>query len=216
MIVLGLMAMVGCATTSIKSVTDPERGTNQYTKLLVIELEGDLIKTKKVEQSFKKKFEKGGINIQLGSELFLPTRKYSEKQIDEMVIKSGVEAVLVANLTEKNVSSTTYTPGSSSFGYVDYTSGAQGKTETEASRVLSLFYKSHTIYLVDVSTQKVVWTAATQSTGGAYSSSVLVGIFAPVALNSMMTNSFVGNVYKQLVKDGFLYKPPKNIKTQGQ
>ncbi len=193
--VLGLLLIVGCATTNLTSFRDPEFAGKNLHKILVVVPFSDLESRQTAETAFVNRFAGYGVEAVPSMQMLMPTRTYTNEELAKILFENKVEGVLIVKLTD--VSSTqTYVPQSSS----TYGQGTlSGNTINYSSQTYSYggYYISKPrvrfeLQLFDVSSGKVAWVGTSLTRGNAY------------ARFKTLINSLAGSAVRQLVQDGLV------------
>lgn len=116
---IGLLAMTlpscmlpaGCATTEVHSFVDPEFRGRRFAKLLVSPAYRDLALRDGCEKAILKALAGQPLQAVASSELFAPTREFTDAQITERLTAEGFDGVLTIRETD-SVEEVEYVPPS--------------------------------------------------------------------------------------------------------
>jgi len=113
--VVSIFFVMGCATTSVKSVwKDPEFHRRSLTKTVVIGVHKKATLRRTFEDLFVEEFKKRGIEAEVSYRLFPDDLQQSKEQMMQTLAAEGVDSVLVTRLVDKKTLET-YVPGSATY-----------------------------------------------------------------------------------------------------
>lgn len=93
-----------CASTRTTSFTDPDFSSKKFNKICVFVDVGDYETKKKLESQVMSELKDYRVNVLIGSELLPPTRTWTDEQIKYNLKKNDVTGYLKVTITEQNVS----------------------------------------------------------------------------------------------------------------
>lgn len=168
-----LVILSGCAITRITSIRDPEFASVSYQKILVVAPFYDIELRQNTEKAFQEEFSQRGINVLTAMQILPPTRNYSDAELEELLDRYEIDAILVVALADY-WESKTYVPESSTtkgkvsvspFGNSLYYNSATSKS---GGYYISKPKVKFECRLFDVKTGKVSWMASTVTSGNAF------------------------------------------------
>ncbi len=162
-----------CASTETTTFTDPAFRGRQFSNVCVVADISDLKYKQKLEREMGMELSARGISVRTGSMLFPPTRDWSEEQMQEILLKEGIDGYLLIEWKDKQVQET-YKPGQAvteTKGEVKKRNGRDIYTErtvtTQGSGTVEREYRSYfEAKLIDVNTKGTAWIATSYSSSG--------------------------------------------------
>jgi hypothetical protein len=97
--VLVALIVLGCAATRLDSSRSPEFAQKTFRKWLVMVPVADLKMQADAEDAFVVKFREAGAEALPSSAILVPEQKYTEKAMEELLGRYGVDGVLLVTLT---------------------------------------------------------------------------------------------------------------------
>ncbi|MFA6074583.1 MAG: hypothetical protein WCV63_00245 [Negativicutes bacterium] len=163
LIVFAAIFVAGCDPYNVEIVTfkDPQFVNMRYAQVMVCVNNNDLIIKKTFENEIKFNLQKYGVRSITDSEMFPPTRSYSESERLQALKHDGYDAYLVLAIDDYKVDKNNVAPTSqvttgqvtqngNNTNYVQQTQLVGGYTETN----MNVTYSAK---LFDVATNKVAW-----------------------------------------------------------
>jgi hypothetical protein len=158
------------------SFVDPGVTADQHYKSIAVFTVGmGLAERVAAESAMEEWLVKAKVRPVRGMSIAPPTREYLEKELQEKIKASGVDAVLMLVLTSKDFINhqmpTTYHPGRTT-GYVNfigntaYVSTQQSSGFTSGGGVVRKPIANYDLSLIDARSQKIVWKADGKTRGG--------------------------------------------------
>lgn len=194
-IIMGFLFMTGnCATTRITSFRDPEFTGKTYNKLLIFAPFKDIESRTKMENAFKSHFVKPNLAVP-SIELIMPTRFYTDDDLDKIFMENEIDGVLLLALTD-SYSDKSYVPSTyKTQGYATFSGNVAnyyGTTQQYGGYYVSKPRAKYALYLYDVATKKIAWISSSYTRGNAYAG------FGTLA------NSLASETVGKLKEDGLL------------
>ncbi len=189
---VGLLLTLGCAQTSITSFKEPSYSKKPLTKILVAAVFQSLDERRLLEQAVSANLSKEGVVGVPSITLILPTRTYTNQQINELLMENDIDGVLLIRVTEKErvITSRTYN-----------TLNVFEKRWETTTRVLSLpriyCHLQLLMQLLNVRTGQTIWVATTQTGVGFPASRVTPG-------TTTLLDSLADTIVKKLEEDAIL------------
>jgi hypothetical protein len=112
-LILGLVLITGCATTSISSFRDPSFVGKRFQRILVVAPFADLESRTKAESAFVEGLAKYAVEGISSILVLMPTRTYTSEDLSKLLSENQIDGVLLVTLTDAYTTQT-YVPGSSS------------------------------------------------------------------------------------------------------
>lgn len=201
LLAISAIIIVSCASTETTTFTDPAFRGKQFTKICVLADITDLKYKQKLEKELAKQLSGKGVTITTGSNLFPPTRDWSEEQMQEVLINEKIEGYLLIVWKDKQVQET-YRPGqavSETKGEVKKKDGKDVYTErTVTSQTAGSVEKEFRSYfegkLIDVRTKATAWIATSYSHSGEWFGSDY----------DLIMESYAEDIAENLKKDGLI------------
>lgn len=170
---IGLVFLLSsCASTKTTSYTDPDFTGKKYSKVCVYADVEDLESKQILERNIAESLQKQGIEAIKGADLFPPTRDWSDDQIQSKLLEKNADAYLLVKITDKSVKEE-FHPGTSTSTTTGEVKKVKGKeiykettTTTNNSSTSRQFFSSFKTTLIDVKTNRIAWTATSQSESG--------------------------------------------------
>lgn len=201
LLAISAIIIVSCASTETTTFTDPAFRGKQFTKICVLADITDLKYKQKLEKELAKQLSGKGVTVVTGSNLFPPTRDWSEEQMQEVLINEKIEGYLLIVWKDKQVQET-YRPGqavSETKGEVKKKDGKDVYTErTVTSQTAGSVEKEFRSYfegkLIDVRTKATAWIATSYSQSGEWFGSDY----------DLIMESYAEDIAENLKKDGLV------------
>jgi len=196
-----VVLIASCATTETTTFTDPAFRGKQFGKICVLADVSDLKYKQKLEREMAKNLASIGATVTTGSQLFPPTREWTEEQMQEILTNEGIEGYLLVAWKDKQVQET-YKPGQSvseTKGEVKKRDGKDVYTErTVTSQTGGSVEKEFKSYfeakLIDVKSRNTAWIATSYSQSGEWFGSDF----------DLIMESYAEDISKNLQKDGIV------------
>ncbi len=190
-----------CATTETTTFTDPAFRGKQFGKICILADISDLKYKQKLEKEMAKELSKKGVSVATGTQLFPPTREWSEEQMQEILVNEKIEGYLLVTWKDKQVQET-YKPGQSvteTKGEVKKKNGKDVYTErtvtTQQGGSVDKEFKSFfEAKLIDVRTKANAWIATSSSASGEWFGSDF----------DLIMESYAEDIAESLKKDGMI------------
>jgi len=191
-----------CASTETTSFVDPAYRGKQFSKICVLADVSDLKYKQKLEKEISENL-RTKVNVISGFQLFPPTRDWTEEQMQEIMIKEGVDGYLLVVWKDKGVQET-YRPGqqvSETKGEVKKKDGKDVYTErTVTSNTGGSVEKEFRSYfeaqLIDVKSKNKAWVATSYSQSGEWFGSDF----------DLIMESYGKDISEKLSNDGLIRK----------
>ncbi|MBX3042540.1 MAG: hypothetical protein KIT33_00435 [Candidatus Kapabacteria bacterium] len=201
MFILATLFLSSCATTETTTFVDPAFRGKQYSKICVLADISDLKYKQKLEKEMATHLTKEGVTVYTGSQLFPPTREWSEDQMQETLVNQNIEGYLLIVWKDKNVQET-FKPGSSvseTKGEVKKKDGKDVYTErtvtTQTGGSVDREFRSYfEAKLFDVRSKANAWIATSYSSSGEWFGSDF----------DLIMESYAKDIAKNLKKDGLI------------
>lgn len=203
-----VFSFLGCASTNITSITDPDYRGTQVKHLLIVANIKDMGMKQSVEQKFIETMTKDYlVNVSASYDVLPPTREYTDKDLHNIFTKNGIDSVLMLSVTDAGYKTETYTDNQpyrtkgqmtrtgNQYQYQTTTSGGP-QTYTNKKAYLSMQTE-----IIDPFKNKMIWVATSNSKGNSW-----------VNINFVLSN-YINEVAKKLAADGLITPKPKEEKT---
>lgn len=198
---LGSIFFIGCATTNTTSFTDPNFKNKSFQKLCISADFSDLQYKQKLENELRSYFSKAGINVVTGTQVFPPTREWSEEAMQNSLQENSVDGFLLIVWKDKHITET-YRPGQTvteTKGEVKKKNGKDVYTErTVTSQNTGSIEKNFQSFfeakLIDVSSRNTAWIATSTSESGEWFGSDF----------NLIMESYAEDIFENLKKDGLV------------
>lgn len=165
--------LASCASTETRGISDPDFVGKQYQKIVIYATVPDLKSRQDLENLVVTEMMKRGITAYMGTNLFPPTREWSEDEMQKAMVDKGFDGFLKIDLvnqdvkeTVDNATSTTTTTGEQSKTRDGKTKYKETSTTTTNANVTKTFFSSFQTDLIDVKTNRKAWTATSNSQSG--------------------------------------------------
>lgn len=198
MVLASLFVLVGCASTRMTSMVNPEWNHTPYTRILVFYPSDDLDSRQLVEDRFESRVKVEGVDFVPAREVLFPGRTYSEQDLKSALEDRGIDAILVIRQGKAGYS-TAVLPGSANSSTRCTTwSSSQGCVSTETTTTqtgggtVRKPWSEFSLVLVDFATYQTGWVATARSRGNAFADA------------EDLVNSMVEKAVSQLIRDGVL------------
>lgn len=198
-----LLGLAGCASTRMSVYKDPEFLNAKYHSLVVnVNLQNYKDKTY-FEEQVCKKLLKYDVECTKGIDIFLPTRKYTNKERAEQLSKINAEGLLTIQLIDSYATQSYIPPitstsrSATSYGNV---SPYNQTTNTYGGYVVSKPVEDYEVSLIDVLSGNTAFVATSTTKGSAFADS------------PAMTDSLSSEVVRQLRKVGLVGNDNENNK----
>jgi hypothetical protein len=200
-LVFSALIFSSCATTETTSFVDPAFRGKQFSKICVLADVSDLKYKQKLEREFMKNLAEKNVNVTIGSQLFPPTREWSQEQMQEILLKEGIDGYLLVTWKDKGVQET-YHPGqavSETKGEVKKKDGKDVYTErtvtTQTNGSVDKEFRSYfEAKLIDVLTKNNAWIATSYSSSGEWMGSDF----------DLIMESYSSDIVEKLKNDGMI------------
>lgn len=186
-LVVGLVA-TSCASTEMSTYVDPAyRSGSRFASVIILGTGMALDERQMVEEVAVRAFQSHGVLALRGTEVLPPTRQYTDKEVVNAIVRTGVETVLVLGAGAKDVSETyvppSYHPGTT-YGTANTYGSTYGNTYsgtttfnvyqtpgyTTGGYTLSKPRANYSAILLEVKSGNAVWKADAFSRGNAFAS----------------------------------------------
>jgi hypothetical protein len=190
-----------CVTTKTTSYSDPDFKGVKFTKLCIYADVQDLESRKKMESSVTEKLREAGILAYSGTDMFPPTRDWSDDAIRSELQKQNIDGYLLLQWLDSQVSERV-NPGETRSETVQEKEKRGGKVvtvektktyQTDPS-VERTFYSQFKAELIDVKSSKTAWVATSNSESGEFLGDAFDLIF----------DSYAKDIVEKLAKDGHI------------
>lgn len=190
-----------CVTTNTTSFTDPEFKGEQYDKIVVYADIPDLESRKKMESKITMKLREAGLDAYNGTDMFPPTREWSDESIQAELIRQQINGYLLLQWTDSQVSEE-FSPGESHTETYEETEKRGGKlvkvqktkSYNTGPSVEKKFHSSFRAELIDVESLKTAWVATSNSESDEFLGNEFDMIF----------DSYAKDIVKKLTEDGHI------------
>ncbi len=187
-----LLSFSGCgAYTTIKTSKSPSAQNKIYQKLL-IDVQGLSIPNKlNMEWTYKNEFEKNGnVQVVLSSDLFSPSKNYSDDQKRATVLKENIEGILIVNFTGSEKVRSVSPPGPVETKITKDDKGNETVTTFQRPGTINENLKIyHELTLLDANSFKPVWVG-----------------FADSNSDYKIDKSLASKTFSKMVKEGLIQK----------
>ncbi len=191
---------IGCASTKIASITDPDYKGAKLKNIVIVANVDDLIMRQSIEQKFTETMiNKYDIKASSGYEILPPTRQYTEIELKNILAKNNIDSVLILTVKDSGYKTSTYTSyepyktqgyvsaiGTNQYQYQSTTYGGP-KTYTIDKPYLSIKTE-----IVDPINGKTIWVATSDSGGNS-----CVGI-------NFLLNDYIDEIAQKISEDGLI------------
>ncbi|MGH1374505.1 MAG: hypothetical protein ACRBBW_20885 [Cellvibrionaceae bacterium] len=192
--ITGLLMLVGCATTKMKTYVDPDYAGKQYSKILVNAPNANFEFKEILLDSFCKGLKDRGVECVVQDDLFPPTRTYSNQAAKDRIAELGIDGWLTVNLGAGG-SSSRYM-GSHVFGSATTT----GNTISGSSNSIAMHsfsrQQGYSIEMYDTKSERkaFVMSASTSASGLAnITNSVFAKSLAKKIIDEMSASKLIDN-----------------------
>lgn len=199
--ILGIMLFViSCATTNTTSFTDPDFMGKKYSKICVVVEVGDFATKKELEKKICSELKNLRVETVIGSDLFPPTRNWTDEQIKNQLTKMEIDGylnvqVLNQSIDDRVLGTTTVTETvgqeSNTGNKGRYIQRTIANTTANSDRNYLSSFKTQ---LIDVTSDRVAYAATSNSQSG----ETFSGDF------SLIFSSFAEDIAKDLKVKGHL------------
>lgn len=132
--------LASCASTKTTSFTDPDFINKKFSKICVVVDIGDLNVKKELESTIMSELKDNNIEVFSGSDMFPPTRNWTDDQIKFNLNKNEIDGYLNVKIVEKTIDDR----------FTDV--GVQRK-----------YFSNFKTELIDVESDKIAYTASSSS-----------------------------------------------------
>ena len=163
--------VIGCATTDVTAITNPQYKGLSLNKVLVSAQFQDLQTRKTFEHQFVQKLIHGGQDAVAAMDLLPPIKQYSNDEVAQILLKAGVDAAMIITLTDAStqqvyVPQSSYTTGSANvYGNSIYSTA---RTNTYGGYYVSKPRVRFEVDLLYAKNGDVIWKATTYTRGNAF------------------------------------------------
>ncbi len=189
---IGLLCVIisGCASTSMTSFVDPSYRNKNFANLLVVARSNNLSQRLWLESHLVQAFTEKHLSAEEAIRLFSPTRKFSEEQMRDTLLKYQFDAYLVVDVGETGVEKI-YIPPTQAVTKTSHNTAADRWTSVTTllgGGTIEKPWAQVRTTLCDASTNEVAWIADSFTGGNGYASF------------STVIDSYCREVYQQLAK----------------
>ncbi|MDH3890932.1 MAG: hypothetical protein OEV49_07585 [candidate division Zixibacteria bacterium] len=171
-----LLALCGCATTSMHSRRNREFRDAAYKNLLVIAAFGDLSLQEALERKIRDELALLHVRCEMGHEVIFPGKSYTAEEYSELIDSLWVRGVLIITSSGSGYSKTyippstrTKTKGTATRTYGGgFRYNEKSKTTTSGGYNIHKPWASFVAELYDVNTGEPVWYATASTRGNAF------------------------------------------------
>ena len=189
------MFLVGCATTTLNTIKNPELFQIKFEKILVVAPFSDIGLRKQTEDAFIAKFNLSGMNAISSIQRIPPVRDYDEQELLKILEQEKIDGILVVGLQDYWTSQS-YVPKSSStqgtaslYGnYLHYRS----YTKEYGGYYISKPNVTFEIRLLDSKSAQIAWLTSSLTKGNGF------------ADYNTLANSLAKKVVKKLIEENML------------
>ncbi len=190
-----------CVSTETTSFVDPSFKGKKFQKICVLADFNDLKYKQKLEREFLEIFKDNNINAVSGTQLFPPTREWTQEQMQDILVKDAVDGYLLVSWKDKNIHDT-YKPGQAiteTKGEVKKKDGKDVYTEktvtSHTSGTVEREFKSFfEAKLIDINSKNNAWIATSYSSSGEWFGSDY----------DLIMESYAKDIVKKLKEDGLI------------
>ena len=195
------LSSFGCASTTIRSATDPSFANTAYSTILVISTFPDLLQKNALEEHLVNAFLSYKVRAYAGYLILPPTRQYSAEEINIILSKYGIDALLIVALQDFWASQTYIPPTITTQGsatLINNTLSYSTKTQAYGGFISKprVTFESR---LFDVKTGTTVWVSSSLTKGNAFAK------FSDLA--SSLSNKSVEKLFEDQIIISSLQKP---------
>ncbi|MEI6286883.1 MAG: hypothetical protein WCP79_10320 [Bacillota bacterium] len=206
LVLFAAIFLAGCDPYEVEIATfkDPEFSGKRYTNVLVCIDNKDMIIKKTFENEIKFNLQKYSVRSTTDSEMFPPTRTYSETERLQAMKQDGFDSYLILAIDNYTVDKNTVAPTSqivtgqvqqngNNTNYIQQTQQVGGYTQTN----LNVTYSAK---LYDLSKNKIAWMATIKmSSDMEYYSNrqVLASETGKILVNKMVTDNVLAAIMPQ-------------------
>ncbi|MCX6147338.1 MAG: hypothetical protein NTW25_08830 [Candidatus Kapabacteria bacterium] len=202
MLALLSIVLASCATTKTTSYSDPDFRGKKFNSICVYAEVEDLEMRKTLETKLADELKDNGIVTFIGIDLFPPTREWTDDQFQKTLKDIKVDGYLRVRLTNTdvresigNATTTTTTNGEKVKANRDNKEKyKEVSTSTTTVNRTKTFYSSFKTDLIEVASNKLAWTATSNSESGEWLGSEFNLIFG----------SFSSDIAKELKAKGHI------------
>ena len=195
-----VLAVVGCASTKMASVTDPTMRDKRYQRFVVFADIADLEMRGRMERRVVERLVESGSGGEISLDLFPPTREYTDVEIKDQLLERGIDGFLVLMVNESGTTrshvpvsgATTTTNGTARVVGDRVHYDGQTRTNVSGGYDITRPWASFSTELYDVAGGNRTWVATAQTSGNGYAG------FGTVA------NSYCDKIVSQLLADRLL------------
>lgn len=167
------LILTSCATTNTTSFTDPDFIGKRFYNICIYANVDDYQQKVELENEMTKVFSEKGVSVLQGSQLFPPTRKWTDEEIQKSLKDRNVDGYLLIQITNQFVkeevgpaTTTTSTKGEAKEQKGGKTTYKEVSTTTTSQAVSKQFYSQFKTDLIDVKSNRVAWSATSLSNSG--------------------------------------------------
>lgn len=191
-LIIFILSLSACgAYTTIKTSKSPSAQNKIYQKLL-IDVQGLSIPNKlNMEWTYKNEFEKNGnVQVILSSDLFSPSKNYSDDQKRATVLKENIDGILIVNFTGSEKVQSISPPGPVETKITKDDKGNKTVTTYQRPGTINETLKEyHELTLLDANSFKPVWVG-----------------FADTSGDYKIDKSLASKTFSRMVKEGLIQK----------
>ena len=191
------VAISGCASTEMTSFVDPAYRNTTFQKLLIVARTNNLTQRLWLESHLAQAFTIQKVDAKESVLLLPPTRKFSEEQRRDTMVKYGYDAYLVVDVGETGVESI-YIPPTQAVTKTSHNAAADRWTSVTTllgGGTIEKPWAQVRTTLCDASTNEVAWIADSYTGGSGYSS-----------FNTVI-NSYCREVFDRLLTANLVFSP---------
>lgn len=193
-----IITLAGCASTQMTSFTDPAFKGLTFHHFIVVARSNNLSTRLWLESHLVQTLTSHRIFATASILLFPPTRKFSDEQMRDSLLRHNFDAYIVVDVGESGVESiylpptgaTTKTTQNSTYEWTSTTSIVGGGTIEKP-------WADVRTTMCDASTNHVIWIADSFTGGNGYAS-----------FNTVI-DSYCNKVFERLENAGLVHEPPK-------
>jgi hypothetical protein len=189
-----LILLSNCAYTNMTSFRDPEFAGKNYHKLLVHAPFRDLELRAIMERAFENQFH-GQNYIVPSMGIIMPTRSYTDDDLDKVFMENKIDGVLHVELTDAYSTQSYIPPSSSTHGFVSFSGNVAQyyqTTQQSGGYNISKPRAKFEIYLYDVSTKSIAWIATSLTSGNALADfGTLAGSLASETVSRLINDGLI-------------------------
>lgn len=200
LLLLIMVLVASCATTKTTSFTDPDFMGKKFSKICVVVEVGDFATKKELESKIRSELKDVNVEAVIGSDLFPPTRNWTDEQIKFQLNKMEIDGYLNVQILSQAVDDRLL--GTSTFTETVGQETNVGKKAKYIERTISNttantdrnYLSSFKTQLIDVTSDRVAYAATSNSQSG----ETFSGDF------SLIFSSFAEDITKDLKAKGHL------------